>query len=129
MTETRDEGRKLLFVLFSNDACRLAHALLYAIDLDGKGHAVRIIVEGEATRSLGSLPGQDSRHARLLREALARGLVVGACRTASGGCATGDVDRQVTDAVRAEGIALLDDLDGHAGIASFIAEGYELVVF
>ncbi len=122
--------RKLLFILFSDDACRLNHALLYAIDLHRQGTAtVQVIIEGAATAVLGRATDPDSRTAQLLREAINIGLVAGACRTASAGCATGDPDRQVTDAFSELGLELLDDLDGHAGVDPYVREGYELVPF
>ncbi len=127
---TTSTQRKLLFVLFSDDACRLNHALLYAIDLHRKGTAtVRVIVEGAATRVLGVDPLQGTRTTQLLGEAMELGLVAGACRTASGGCSSDDPERQVLDAVQGLGVPLLDDLDGHAGVEPFIREGYELVPF
>jgi hypothetical protein len=36
---------------------------------------------------------------------------------------------KVTDVVSAQGVPLLSDLDGHAGIEPFVREGYEIVVF
>ena len=122
--------RKLLFILFSDDACRLNHALLYAIDLHRQGIAtVRVIIEGTATAALGRLPDESSRTARLLREAIDLGLVAGACKTASAGCSTGDPDRQVTEVFVELGLELLDGLDGHAGVSPYVLEGYELVTF
>ena len=56
-------------------------------------------------------------------------LVSGACMRASEGCDTGSSDRKVIDIVKDEGISLLSDLNGHAGIEPFISEGYEVLVF
>ncbi len=81
------------------------------------------------TGVLGRAPDQDSGTARLLREAINLGLVAGACRTASAGCSTGDPDRQVTEAGGKLGLELLDDLDDHAGVDTYVREGYELVPF
>jgi hypothetical protein len=103
-------NRKLLFVLFSDDACRQNHALLYALDLHAKGHGV-----------------PESRFGSLLREAQAAGILAGACARASSGCASDDPSRKVADLARERDVRLLSDLGGHAGIEPFVREGYELV--
>jgi hypothetical protein len=122
--------RKLLFILFSDDACRLNHALRYAIDLHQRGTAtVQVIIEGPVTAVLGKVQDQSSTTAQLLRKTIDLGLVAGACRTASAGCSTGDPERQVTEAVSDLGLALLGDLDGHAAVEPYVRDGYELIPF
>jgi hypothetical protein len=116
--------RKLLFVLFTSDACRRNHAFMYAIDLARHGHTVRLILEGEAT---GSLREREGRFGELFDEARGLGLVVGACKTAAAGCA--DPARDVTALARDLGLPLIDSLDGHAGIEPFVSAGYEIVTF
>jgi hypothetical protein len=120
--------RKLLFVLFSADACRQNHALMYALDLHEKGHAVKLILEGEATRMLGEIGAPGSRRGTLLRQACDAGIVAGACERASSGCASEDPTRKVAEVARSRGVGLLSGLDGHASIEPFVREGYELVV-
>jgi len=119
--------RKFLFLLFSDDSCRQNHALMYALDLHNKGFEVRLILEGPATKLLADFARPDSRAGELLRQAHRAGIVAGACARASGGCASGDPTRKVTDVAHTHGIALLADLDGHAGIEPFVREGYEVI--
>jgi len=116
--------RKLLFVVFTNDACRRNHAFMYAIDLARHGHSIRLLLEGDATQSLREREG---RFGELFEEARALGLLVGVCKMASSGC--GDKSRDVIDLARESGLPLIDTLDGHAGIESFVSEGYEVVTF
>ena len=116
--------RKLLFLVFTNDACRRNHAFMYAVDLSRNGHDVRLIVEGDATRCLLEREG---RFGELFEEARGLGLLVGLCRAASQGCS--DPSRDVTRLAQECGLTLIDTLDGHAGIASFVAEGYEVITF
>lgn len=111
-------------MVFTNDACRRNHAFLYAIDLARHGHEIRILLEGEAARSLREREG---RFGGLFEEARRLGLLAGVCKTASSGCA--DASNDVTGLARASGLELLDTLDGHAGIASFVNEGYEILTF
>jgi hypothetical protein len=119
--------RKLLFLLFTDDACRQNHALMYALELKEKGHDVKLVLEGLATRMMGARA--ESRTGSLLREACAAGLVAGACERASSGCASDDPGRKVTELARERGVALLNGLGGHADIEPFVREGYELVTF
>jgi hypothetical protein len=122
-------GRKLLFVLFSDRVCQLHHALLYALDLTERGHTVQLIVEGEAIAATVRMDDGESRFSVLFRAARERGLVLGACRTAAGGCANEDPAARVSDVLAERGIPLLDGLDGHAGVGEYVDAGYELVVF
>ena len=119
-------NRKLLFILFSADACRRNHAFMYALDLTQHGPSVRVILEGEATQCLRARQG---RFAELFEQARDLGLIVGACRTASSGCSTGDPQRDVTQLAALEGIELLDSLGGHAGVERYVKDGYEIVTF
>jgi hypothetical protein len=121
-------ARKLLFVVFSDDACRQNHALMYALDLHAKGHAVRLLLEGSATKAVGAMGDASSRTGSLLREARDAGLIAGACGRASSGCVSDDPTRKVADAARAQGLTLLADMQGHAAIEPFVREGYEIVV-
>jgi hypothetical protein len=121
-------ARKILFLLFSDDACRQNHALRYALDLHEKGHAVKLILEGPATRLVSALDAPESGAGGLLRRACSAGVVAGACGRASSGCASDDPTRKVADLARQAGVQLLSDLDGHAGIEPYVREGYELVV-
>jgi hypothetical protein len=117
-------ARKLLFLVFTNDACRRNHAFMYAIDLARHGHVVRLILEGEAVQSLRERAG---RFGELFEQAHALGLLVGVCKTASAGC--NDPLRDVTALARESELPLIDTLEGHAGIESFVSDGFEIVTF
>lgn len=121
--------RKLLFLVFTDEACRQNHALLYATDLRSKGHDVKVILEGAATGSFRLLDDKESMFSRLFARAKDMGIIAGACKRASGGCATGREDRNVADIVEREGVQMLSDLEGHAGIEAFVRDGYEVIVF
>ncbi len=120
--------RKLLFVVFSEDGCRQNHALMYAMDLHAKGHAVRLILEGGATKLVSALSDEQSRTGALLRAVRDAGLLAGACGRASSGCVSDDPTRKVADAARAGGVSLLADMQGHAAIEPFVREGYEILI-
>lgn len=117
-------ARKLLFVVFTNDACKRNHAYLWAADLARQGHQVRIVIEGEATQSLREREG---RFGELFEQARGMGLIAGCCKAASSGCS--DPARDVAAIATGLGLKLLDGADGHASIAPFVGEGYEVVTF
>jgi hypothetical protein len=85
---------------------------------------VRLILEGEAAQSLRDREG---RFGELLEAARALGLIVGVCKTASGGCQS--PSRDVTGLAHELGLPLVDTLGGHAGVESFVSEGFEIVTF
>ena len=87
---------------------------------------MRIILEGEGTRCLAEREG---RFGALFADAMARGIVAGACKTASAGCATDDPSRNVSDLAVADGIPLLDGMAGHASLSDYISNGYELLLY
>ena len=121
--------RKLLFIIFTTDECKRNHAFLYARHLTAKGHSVRIILEGAATASIREATDASSVYGRLLHEAVDQGMLIGACQRAAEGCGGCDPTRQTTALLTEHGIPLLNGMDGHAPIDTFLEEGYEIVTF
>jgi hypothetical protein len=118
--------RKLLFIVFTNEPCKRNHAFMHALDLTETGHQVRIILEGDGTRCLAERKG---RFGELFNAASDRGIMAGACKTASAGCSTDDPARNMTAIAAEQSLPLLDEMDGHAGISTYVAEGFELVMY
>jgi len=119
--------RKILFVVFSDDLCRLNHVFMYALDLASKGHQARILVEGAATRMFEHIQDPELKLTRLFKEAQEKCLVVGSCKAASSGCANKENGVLISDLVAQKGVPLLSDMDGHAGIEKYVADGFEIV--
>ncbi|OFZ46382.1 MAG: hypothetical protein A2381_14500 [Bdellovibrionales bacterium RIFOXYB1_FULL_37_110] len=120
--------RKMLFIIFTDDDCKLNHALLYANDLKGKGHKVKIILEGVATKVVGKLDQVGNDYLKkLFSKALADNLIVGACAKASSGCQNPKIS--VSSIMEKKGIEMLNELNGHASISEYMEDGYELVIF
>lgn len=129
-------ARKLLFVIFNYSGCSIMHAIWYAKDLTKRGHTVKIIFEGEATKAF--------TDEKLLPEILAAnelGLVAGVCKAASRsmGCCpekcTAEAGKNpdwvspIHIECEKDKIPLLCDLNGHAGVGDFVDQGYEIVTF
>lgn len=121
-------NRKFLFVLFSDDNCRQNHALMWGLNLKKSGCSIRILIEGAATRLFLKLDDPTQRTTVLFNQAKEEGLIVGACLSASNGCANQNNDIKISDLVARHGVPLDGDLDQHAGIEKHLREGFELVV-
>jgi hypothetical protein len=120
--------RKILFVLFADDECRQSHALWYTLDLHRQGHEVRLLLEGAGAQLVQQLEVPGSGRGDLLRKVQSAGLLVGACHAASIGCGQPGLDSPAVRTATAYGIPLREDMDGHAGLSTFVQQGYELVV-
>lgn len=130
--------RKLLFVCFNNNSCAIMHALWYAEELHARGHTVKILFEGEATRAL---DGDDAAVVEAIGNAQQRGFVAGVCKAASNamGCSQAPDVREAMGkdgwksplhaAAERLGIPLLDGMHGHASVADFVDQGFEIVTF
>jgi hypothetical protein len=123
-------SRKLLFICFSDDSCRLTHALWWANEVAQAGHTVQVLFEGLGTRALTWLDTPEAGpFTQAFREAQRRGVIAGACSAAAAGCAGEEGCRKPSECAAAENVPLRQELGGHAGIAAFVNQGFELVVF
>ena len=113
--------KNALFV-FNGDPMCFIHVLLNALDMKSKGHDVRIIIEGAATQLLPGLNRSDHPLHGLWEKVKGQGLVEGACKACS---------QKMGTAVEAEkqGLALLADMTGHPAMATFQAQGYQIITF
>jgi hypothetical protein len=110
-----------LFV-FNGDPMCFIHVLLNALDMRQQGHDARIVMEGAATGLLPELAGEAHPLHALWRKVVDAGRVDGVCRA----CATKMGTRQSAED---QGLALLDDMSGHPGMAGYRERGFEIVTF
>ena len=85
------------------------------------GNRYAVIVEHESKGTFMDMHLSDDR------EALFQ--LAGACRTASHGCGNSKTASVVPEWLKSMGVGLLEDLDGHAGITSWVQDGYEIITF
>ena len=114
--------KKTALFVFNGDPMCFIHVLLNALDLQSKGREVRIVVEGAATKLLPSLNDADNPLHRLWEKTKSAGLVEGACKTCAQKMGT-------ADAAGPQGLALLDDMNGHPGMAHYLEKGFEIITF
>jgi hypothetical protein len=121
MTQEANGGRIALFV-FNGDPMCFIHVLLNALDMHAKGVEARIIVEGAATQLIPQLENQENPLHQLWQKVKQLELVEGACKACSQKMGT---DRDA----KAQGLALLDDMTGHPGMAFYRRRGFEIITF
>ena len=120
--------RKMLFVVFTDDDCKLNHALLYANDLAEEGYKVKVILEGVATKVVNKLEQEGNEYfKKLFNQAISHNIIAGACEKASGGCQNPKIS--VLSIMKKNKIPMLNNLAGHASISEYIEDGFELVIF
>ncbi|MGE4552051.1 MAG: cytoplasmic protein [Desulfovibrionaceae bacterium] len=114
--------QKTVFFAFRGDPLCFVHVLLNALDMDGRGLAARIVMEGEAVQLVGALESEDNAFHGLWAQARGKGLVAGACRACS-------AKLGATAAVEAAGLPFLDDMKGHPSMQGGREQGYEVLIF
>lgn len=113
--------KNALFVFNGNPMCFI-HVLLNALDMKARGMDARIILEGESVKLVPELAKPESALNGLWFKARAAGLVDGVCMACAKKLGTYD------DAM-AQGLALLADMSGHAGIAAYQDSGFTIITF
>ncbi|MGD8386845.1 MAG: cytoplasmic protein [Desulfobacteraceae bacterium] len=114
--------KKSALFAFNGDAMCFIHVLLNALDLSERGHEVRVVIEGAATRLIPDLEDESSPLFKLYTRAREQGLIHGACRACASKMGT-------ASSAEEQGLALLDDMSGHPSMARFMEEDYDIVTF
>jgi hypothetical protein len=107
---------------FNGDIMCFAHVLLNALDLNERGHRVRIVIEGAATQLIPALSKDDNPFFDLFGRARALGLVDGVCRACSNKMGT-------LEAAKALGLKLLDEMNGHPAMGHYLGQGFQITTF
>lgn len=113
---------KIALFGFNGEPMCFAHVLLNALDLAAKGHQVKVVIEGSATKLVPELAKADHPFHSVYDKVVQAGLIDGACKACSN-------KMGVLDAIQAEGIPLLDDMTGHPGVATYLEQGYQVLTF
>jgi len=112
--------RKIAIFAFKGNPICFIHVLLNALDLHDKGEDVKITLEGEATGLLIDLRKPEHPSHKLYSKVKDLALIDAVCRA----CA---VKMGVLQAVEEEGLTVADDMSGHAGMAPYLEQEYEII--
>jgi len=117
------EQRKFALFAFNGDPMCFVHVLLNGIDLKEKGHQVRIVMEGSATKLIKTLAEEGSTPShKLYKTAKEMGIIESACRACS-------YKMGVQNDVEAQGIPFRDEMSGHPSVSRYLEEGFEVITF
>ena len=108
--------------VFNGDPMCFIHVLLNALDMEKKGYAGKIVIEGAATKLIPELSSENNPLYKLWQKANAAGLVEGICKA----CAT---KMGTLEAAKDQGLTLLDEMTGHPSMARYSDDGFEIVSF
>ena len=114
--------KKVVLFAFNGDFMCFIHVLLNALDMKERGYEVKVVIEGSATKLIPELAKKGNPMGPLFEKARSLDLIAGACKACSNKMGT-------LDAVESEGLALLDDMSGHPGMARYKEEGFEIITF
>ena len=112
--------RKVAIFAFKGNPICFVHVLLNAIDLRDRGADVRIVLEGEAIGLVKELRKAAHPLHKLYSKVKDLGLIHAVCRA----CAVKMGSLQV---VEEEGFQVADDMSGHAGMAPYLEQDYEII--
>lgn len=114
--------KKFALFVFNGDPMCFIHVLLNALDMNAKGHETKIIIEGAAVKLVPELVKPGNPLNGLWKKNLEAGLVEGVCKACSNKLGT-------IEAVKEQGLTLLDNISGHPSMAAFRDKGYEIITF
>jgi len=114
--------KKVALFAFNGEAMCFVHVLLNALDMHEKGWEVKVVIEGAATKLIPDFAKEGSALADLYQKTKSLGLLAGACKACSAKMGT-------LEAAKQEGLQLLDEMKGHASMARFLQQGFEVITF
>ena len=114
--------KKVALFVFNGDPVCFVHVLLNALDMKENGYESKVVVEGAATKLIPDLEKTENPLHNLWVKAKGAGLIDGVCKACSNKMGT-------LDAVKAQGLSLLDEMTGHPGMARYRDSGFEIISF
>jgi len=113
--------KKVALFTYNSDPVAFAHALLNAIEMRAKGWDAKVIVEGETVKFVSILRSEIKPFADVWRRARDTGAVACVCRT----CAH---KAGIEPAAIEQDLPLCAEANGHPSMATYMEQGYEIVV-
>jgi len=113
---------KVLLLAYNGELTCFAHVMLYALDMHDKGHEVKVIIEGAATRLITELDKDGAPFHNLYAKLRQKDLIACICRACSQKMGTlAEAERQ--------GLTIVGDMQGHPEIVSYLTGGYTILPF
>jgi len=114
--------KKIVLLAYNGELTCFAHVMLYALDCQAKGHEVKVIIEGAATKLIKDLAVEGKPFANIYSQFKEKDLLTCICQACSQKMgAFAEAERQ--------GLNIVGEMQGHPAIANYLEEGYELISF
>ena len=111
--------KKVLFYLMKSEKMCAMHALMNANQIIENGGEAKIIFEGQSVKLPQILEEEKNPLYKKLTE---NETIVGVCEACSKMLGVYDINKDL-------GLKFLDDMSGHAGMNSYLDEGYQVIEF
>ena len=114
--------KKIALFAFNGDPMCFIHVLLNTIDMKDKGYDVALIIEGSATRLLLEIAKEDFQLHGLYQKVKELGLIDCVCKACANKMGTLEIAVE-------EKLPICGTMNGHPSMASYMEEGYEILIF
>ena len=111
--------KKVIFFSFQAEKMGFMHILLNSLDLDEKGYGGKIVIEGESTKLVKELIEEENE---LFKKVMDKGLIESVCKACSQQTGVLDFIQNETN------LKLNGELAGHPPMASYVADGYDVII-
>ncbi|MBU1003236.1 MAG: DsrE family protein [Proteobacteria bacterium] len=114
--------QKIALFAFNGELLCFVHVMLNALDMKAKDFDVRLVFEGASVTLIPELSKKENMFHALYLKLKDSGVIDGACKACSH-------KLEVAEAVQAEGIAFIGEMQGHPSISGYLDQGYEVITF
>jgi len=114
--------KRVVLVAFNGDLMCFVHVLLNAADMKKRGYDVKVVIEGSATKLANDLNGECEPFGKLYVAVRDQGLIDCVCEACA--AKTGALE-----GVKAQGLTLGNDMNGHPSLARYMDQGYQVITF
>lgn len=111
---------KIAILAFQGEMMCFVHALLYAEEMKEKGHDVKLIIEGSATKLIKELADPVVPFGKLFKQVKELGLIDCVCQACSkkmGGY----------DSALEQGLKICGEMKGHPSLLWYVMDGYKVL--
>lgn len=118
------QSKKTKYALFAfnGDPMCFVHVLLNALDLKEKGHEVKVIIEGSATKLVETYNDPKATFHDLYQKLKKADLIDCVCRA----CAA---KMESLEAAKVQNLNLCAEMSGHPSMGKYIDQGYTIITF
>jgi hypothetical protein len=112
--------KKIAIFAFNGDLMCFSHVLLNALDLHEKGHDVKLIIEGSATKLIADFQKPKTAFYELFNKCVSKGILDAVCMACAAKMKTLKICKE-------KGYPLAEDMSGHPSMEKYIASAYEII--